>query len=131
MTPLRPAGKRVLIVQNLLRGNMVRNTSFSIFAGQVTGVFGLIGSGRTETFKVVAGVLKRDYTHGGKVVFKDQPVRYRVPVSAVAAGIAYITEDRKVDGFFETMTISRNIYMGLLAKLREKRQFMKIGRAHV
>lgn len=123
-TTLRPAGKRVLSVQNLRMGNMVRNTSFSIFAGQVTGVFGLIGSGRTETFKVVAGVLKRDYTHGGKVVFKDQPVRYRVPVSAVAAGIAYITEDRKVDGFFETMTISRNIYMGLLAKLRGKRQFM-------
>src|SRR5690606_3904079 len=57
-------------------------------------------------------------------VFKDQPVRYRVPVPAVSAGIAYITEDRKVDGFFETMTISRNIYMGLLAKLRGKRQLM-------
>src|SRR5690606_857300 len=123
-TTLLSAGKRVLSVQNLRMGNMVRNTSFSIFAGQVTGVFGLIGSGRTETFKVVAGVLKRDYTHGGKVVFKDQPVRYRVPVPAVSAGIAYITEDRKVDGFFETMTISRNIYMGLLAKLRGQRQFM-------
>ncbi len=123
-TTLRPAGKRVLSVQNLRMGTMVRNTSFSIFAGQITGVFGLIGSGRTETFKVVAGVLKRDYTHGGKVVFKDQPVRYRVPVPAVSAGIAYITEDRKVDGFFETMTISRNIYMGLLAKLRGKRQLM-------
>src|SRR3546814_9800300 len=70
-TTLRPAGKRVLSVQNLRMGNMVRNTSFSIFAGQVTGVFGLIGSGRTETFEVVAGVLKRDYTHGGKVVFKE------------------------------------------------------------
>ncbi|NYT86927.1 sugar ABC transporter ATP-binding protein [Pollutimonas harenae] len=123
-TTLRPAGKRVLSVQNLRMGTMVRNTSFSVFAGQITGVFGLIGSGRTETFKVVAGVLKRDYTHGGKVVFKDQAVRYRVPVPAMAGGIAYITEDRKVDGFFETMTISRNIYMGLLAKLRGKRQFM-------
>ncbi|NYT66639.1 sugar ABC transporter ATP-binding protein [Alcaligenaceae bacterium] len=123
-TTLRPAGKRVLSVQNLRMGTMVRNTSFSIFAGQITGVFGLIGSGRTETFKVVAGVLKRDYTHGGKVVFNDKPVRYRLPVPAVAAGIAYITEDRKVDGFFETMSISRNIYMGLLAKLRGKRQLM-------
>jgi simple sugar transport system ATP-binding protein len=121
-TTLRPPGKRVLSVQNLRMGTMVRNTSFSVFAGQITGVFGLIGSGRTETFKVVAGVLKRDYTHGGKVVFKDKPVRYRVPAPAVEAGIAYITEDRKVDGFFETMTISRNIYTGLLAKLRGRRQ---------
>ena len=117
----RPAGKRVLSVQNLRMGTMVRNTSFSIFAGQITGVFGLIGSGRTETFKVVAGVNKRDYTHGGKIIFNDRPVRYRVPASAVAQGIAYITEDRKVDGFFETMSISRNIYAGVLAKERLER----------
>ena len=115
---VRPAGKRVLSVQNLRMGTMVRNTSFSVFSGQITGVFGLIGSGRTETFKVVAGVIKRDYTHGGKVLFNDRPVRYRVPASAVAEGIAYITEDRKVDGFFETMSISRNIYAGALAKER-------------
>jgi simple sugar transport system ATP-binding protein len=118
---LRPPGERVLSVQNLRMGTMVRNTSFSVFAGQITGVFGLIGSGRTETFKVVAGVLKRDYTHGGKIMFKDKLIRYRVPAQAVDAGIAYITEDRKVDGFFETMTIARNIYAGLLVKLRGKR----------
>lgn len=120
-TKLRPAGERILSVQNLRMGNMVRNTSFSIFAGQVTGVFGLIGSGRTETFKVVAGVLKRDYLYGGKIIFKDKLIRYRVPAQAVDAGIAYVTEDRKVDGFFETMTVARNIYVGLLAKLRSKR----------
>jgi len=118
---VRPAGKRVLSVQNLRMGTMVRNTSFSVFSGQITGVFGLIGSGRTETFKVVAGVIKRDYTHGGKVIFNDRPVRYRVPAPAVAEGIAYITEDRKVDGFFETMSISRNIYSGVLAKERLER----------
>jgi simple sugar transport system ATP-binding protein len=118
---VRPAGKRVLSVQNLRMGTMVRNTSFSVFAGQITGVFGLIGSGRTETFKVVAGVVKRDYSHGGKVIFNDHPVRYRVPATAVAEGIVYITEDRKVDGFFETMSISRNIYAGALAKERLER----------
>jgi len=118
---VRPAGKRVLSVQNLRVGNMVRNTSFSVFAGQVTGIFGLIGSGRTETLKVVAGVLKRDFRYGGKILFNDKAVRYRVPAPAVSAGIAYVTEDRKVDGFFETMTISRNIYLGALAKAGMKR----------
>jgi simple sugar transport system ATP-binding protein len=54
------------------------------------------------------------------VVFKGKPVRYRVPAKAIAAGIVYVTEDRKVDGFFETMSISRNIYVGLLAKLRRR-----------
>ena len=118
---LRPAGRRVLSVQNLRMGMMVRNNSFSVFAGQITGGFGLVGSGRTETFKVVAGVLKRDYLHGGKVLFKGKPVRYRIPAQAIQDGIVYVTEDRKVDGFFETMSISRNIYAGLLAKLGWRR----------
>ena len=65
----RPAGRRVLSIQNLRMGSMVRNNSLSIFAGQITGIFGLVGSGRTETFKVVAGLLKRDYLHGGKIIF--------------------------------------------------------------
>ena len=115
-TTMRPAGERVLTVQNLKMAPMVKNNSLSIFAGQVTGVFGLVGAGRTETFKIVAGVLKRDFFHGGEIVLRGQPVRYLVPAPAVKAGIAYITEDRKVEGFFETMSIARNIYLGLLAK---------------
>ena len=99
----RKPGRRVLSVQNLRMGSMVRNNSLSIFAGQITGIFGLVGSGRTETFKVVAGLLKRDYLRGGKIIFNDKPVRFRVPAQAIAAGIVYVTEDRKLDGFFETM----------------------------
>ena len=121
----RPAGRRVLSIQNLRMGSMVRNNSLSIFAGQITGIFGLVGSGRTETFKVVAGLLKRDYLHGGKIIFNGKPVRFRVPAQAVDAGIAYVTEDRKVDGFFETMSISRNIYTGMLAKLGRRRNLVR------
>lgn len=111
---LRPAGKRVLSAQNLSMGALVRNTSFSVFAGQVTGVFGLIGSGRTETFKIVAGVVKRDFFHGGEVRLEGKPIRYRIPRQAIHDGIVYVTEDRKVEGFFETKSIAENIYSGLL-----------------
>ena len=62
---LRAAGEKVLSVQNLSMQHFVRNSSFSIFAGQVTGVFGLVGSGRTETARIIAGVVKRDFFHGG------------------------------------------------------------------
>jgi simple sugar transport system ATP-binding protein len=115
-TKVRPAGARALTVQNLKMAPIVKNNSLSVFAGQITGVFGLVGAGRTETFKIVAGVLKRDFVHGGEIFLGDKPVRFRVPAPAVRAGVAYITEDRKVEGFFETMSIARNIYMGLLAK---------------
>jgi simple sugar transport system ATP-binding protein len=113
---VRPPGKRVLSIQDLRMAAMVKNNSLSVFAGQVTGVFGLVGAGRTETFKVVAGLVKRDFFHGGEVLLHDKPVRYRVPAPAVRDGIAYITEDRKAEGFFETMSIARNIYLGRLAK---------------
>jgi len=115
-TSVRRAGERILTIQNLKMAPMVRNNSLSVFAGQITGVFGLVGAGRTETFKVVAGVLKRDFFHGGEILLRDKPVRYRVPGPAVKAGIAYVTEDRKIEGFFETFSIARNIYLGLLAK---------------
>ncbi len=111
----RPMGRKILSVENLSMGNTVRNTSFSVFAGQVTGLFGLVGAGRTETMKIVAGVLKRDYFHGGTVRFEDRPVRYRTPRPAVRDGIVYVTEDRKIEGFFETMTIAGNIQLGDLA----------------
>ena len=113
---VRSAGERILSVQNLKMAPMVKNNSLSVFAGQITGVFGLVGAGRTETFKIVSGVLKRDFFHGGEVLLRGRPVRYRVPAPAVKAGVAYVTEDRKVEGFFETMSIARNVYLGLLAK---------------
>jgi simple sugar transport system ATP-binding protein len=107
----RKAGRMVLSVQNLSMQNIVRNNSFSVFAGQVTGIFGLVGSGRTETAKIIAGVVKRDLVHGGEVKLEGRSVRYRVPNPAVKDGIIYVTEDRKIEGFFETMSIARNIYI--------------------
>jgi simple sugar transport system ATP-binding protein len=121
---VRRAGERILTVQNLKMAPMVKNNSLSVFAGQITGVFGLVGSGRTETFKIVAGVLKRDFFHGGEIILRDEPVRYRTPAPAVHAGIAYITEDRKIEGFFETFSIARNIYLGLLAKFPRGRAWL-------
>ena len=112
---LRKPGRKVLSVQDISMGKMVRNTSFSIFEGQVTGVFGLIGSGRTETFKIVAGIYKRDFNRGGTITLDDKPVRYYTPTEAVRGGIAYVTEDRKSEGIFETMSIGENMFGGLLA----------------
>ena len=128
-TTVRPQGRRVLSVQNLRMAAMVKNNSLSVFAGQITGVFGLVGSGRTETFKVVAGIAKRDFMHGGEVLLNGRPVRYVVPAPAVRDGIVYVTEERKIEGFFETKSIADNIYLGLLAKLRGKRPLVSRSEA--
>ena len=123
---IRKPGLRVLSVEDISMGNVVRNNSFSIYEGQITGVFGLIGSGRTETFKVIAGVYKRDFMRGGDIELNGRPVRYYVPREAMRDGIIYVTEDRKVEGFFETMSIAENLYAGFIAAGLEKRPYISL-----
>jgi ABC-type sugar transport system ATPase subunit len=125
----RPYGEKVLTVENLSCGAMVRNSSFSVFGGQVTGIFGLVGAGRTEMAKVVAGILKRDFMHGGEIRLNGRPVRYRVPRPAMRDGIVYVTEDRKYDGFFETMTAGQNLHLGELSKTSNPLTVVNPGRA--
>ena len=112
--PPAPAGK--CSASRTCRWAEWSGTFLHDLCGQITGVFGLIGSGRTETAKIVAGVVKRDFFHGGEVRCSNA-VRYRVP-AAVRDGIVYVTEDRKIEGFFETMSIAENLHMGALAAER-------------
>jgi simple sugar transport system ATP-binding protein len=123
----RRPGDRVLSVQNLSMGGMVKNTSFSIYSSQVTGVFGLIGSGRTETAKIIAGILKRKARNGGVIRLIGRSVRYRTPRQAVRDGVVYVTEDRKIEGFFETMTIAENLQVNLAAAGLNQHQIVNMG----
>ncbi|MFV0534150.1 MAG: sugar ABC transporter ATP-binding protein [Cumulibacter sp.] len=115
---IREPGETVLRVENLTMGAVVKNMSFSARAGEIVGIAGLVGSGRSETALIVAGALKRNRLNGGKVYLRGKEVRYRVPRQAVRDGIVYITEDRKVNGFFETMSVSANIFLGHLSTAR-------------
>ncbi len=105
----------VLRVENIRMGSMVNNMSFSVFPGEITGIAGLIGSGRSEVAKVIMGHTKRNFG-GGRIWLDGKEVRYSIPAHAVADGIAYISEDRKLDGFFETLSVTDNIGLGWLAK---------------
>jgi ABC-type sugar transport system ATPase subunit len=113
--PAHDRRKKVLTVENVTMGMMVKNMSFSVYAGEVVGIAGLIGSGRTEIAKIIFGALKRNLVNGGTIRLRGQPIRYRVPRQAIDDGIAYITEDRKANGFFETMIVDDNAYIGRLA----------------
>jgi ABC-type sugar transport system ATPase subunit len=107
--------EKVLTVENITMGMVVKNMSFSVYAGEVVGIAGLIGSGRTEIAKIIFGALKRNLVNGGTIRLRGKPIRYRVPRQAIDDGIAYITEDRKANGFFETMIVDDNVYIGRLA----------------
>lgn len=105
-----------LTVRGLGYRNVVRSMSLSVRPGEVVGVAGLVGSGRTEAALVVAGATKQNRFGGGTIRFKGRPVRFRTPRAAMRSGIVYVTEDRKQDGFFETMNTEENIYLGWLAR---------------
>jgi simple sugar transport system ATP-binding protein len=107
-----------LVVENVTVGNVVKNMSLTAYSGQIVGIAGLVGSGRTETALVVTGALKRNRINGGRVLLDGRPIRYRLPRQAVKDGVVYTTEDRKLNGFFETMSIEENIYLGHAARRR-------------
>lgn len=107
--------RKVLAVENVTMGTVVKNMTFSAYAGEVLGMFGLVGSGRTEVAKIITGALKRNRVHGGRILLNGRPARYRVPAQAIKDGIAYITEDRKLNGNFEHLRIDENIYLGWLS----------------
>jgi simple sugar transport system ATP-binding protein len=108
-------------------GAMVNNMSFSIFPGEITGIAGLIGSGRSEVAKVIMGHTKRNIGVG-RIWLDGREVRYAIPAQAVADGIAYVSEDRKLDGFFDTLSVPDNIGLGWLAKFGRRRLLAPLGR---
>ncbi len=111
----KKAKKKVLTVENVTKGNTVKNMSFTLYSGEVTGIAGLVGSGRTDIAQIIYGAAKRNFLYGGMIYLEGRPIRYRVPRQAVNDGIVYVTEDRKLNGFFETMDVDDNVYLGWLA----------------
>jgi ribose transport system ATP-binding protein len=101
-------GGPALRVVGLCRGDRVRDVSFEAYHGEILGVAGLMGSGRTETMRLVFGADPRDagdvYLHGA-----EQPARIRTPSDAVRSGIALLTEDRKGQGLLLPLTVRANI----------------------
>ncbi|MGB3834600.1 MAG: sugar ABC transporter ATP-binding protein [Mesorhizobium sp.] len=117
----------VLRVENIRMGSMVNNMSFSVFPGEITGIAGLIGSGRSEVAKVIMGHTKRNW-RGGRIWLDGREIRYSLPAQAVADGIAYVSEDRKLDGFFDTLGVAENIGLGWLAKFGRGRLWAPLRR---
>lgn len=107
--PPRPdyrRGEITLEVENLNSGKRLHDISFKAYKGEILGIAGLMGAGRTEMMRAVFGAY---YKSSGTVKVKGREVRIRNPQEAICAGIAYLTEDRKKDGLFLGLSIKENI----------------------
>ncbi len=101
-----PHGQVVLEVEGLTRKGVFHDISFQVRAGEVLGLSGLMGAGRTEIARCIFGLDRYD---SGAIRVLGKPVAIRNVSDAVDAGIAYVPEDRKRDGFIPFMSIRENI----------------------
>ncbi len=104
----------VLSVKGLGRGKHVRDVAFELRKGEVLGIAGLVGSGRTELVKLLAGV---DRPTSGSITLKGRTVAFANPRKAIAAGIALLPEDRKKEGIIPLRSVTINAAMPSYRKL--------------
>lgn len=114
---IQPRGERCLQVKDLC-GPRVKRVSFDVYRGEILGISGLMGAGRTELMKVLYGALPRTQ---GSIVLDGKEVLIRSPQEGLASGIVYISEDRKRDGLVLGMSVKENMSLTAL------RYFSRIG----
>ena len=95
-----------LEVRGLTRRGVVEDVSFAVRSGEIFGLGGLVGSGRSELVNLIFGADRRD---SGEILIAGRPVRIRHPDDAVRAGICLITEDRKKLAMFSPRSVAENI----------------------
>jgi ABC-type sugar transport system ATPase subunit len=118
---VQPGATVVLDVRDLQRPPRVRGVSFSVRAGEIVGIAGLVGAGRTEILRAIAGA---DIPERGTVAIDGRVVKIVSPASAIEAGIAFITEDRKAQGLVLGMTVRENVTLAHLGAVTDAGVFI-------
>ncbi len=107
-------GEDVLLVEKVCSGSSVREVSFSLKEGEVVGLAGLVGAGRTELAKCLFGAAARD---SGRVFVSGKEVKPSSPQDAIAAGMSLVTEDRKEEGLLLNMSLDNNVTIANLFRM--------------
>jgi putative xylitol transport system ATP-binding protein len=109
-----PTSDQALAVRGLNSTNQVRDVSFEVHRGEILAIFGLMGSGRSEIFERLFGLVD---DMGGDIVLEGRPIRVSSPAEAIRHGLAFVTEDRKSSGLVLSASVRDNICMAHLAHL--------------
>jgi ribose transport system ATP-binding protein len=107
-------GRELLRADHLQVGRRVRDVSVEVHAGEIVGLAGLLGSGRTETARAVFAA---DRVDGGTIRFGGHDEHFPTPAAAIAAGMGFCSEDRKIEGIVPDMSVRENLTLALLPQL--------------
>lgn len=117
--------KEVILEVKNLRNSKVNGVSFKLYRGEILGISGLVGSGRTEVVRALIGA---DKVEEKEVYIKGKKVNIRTPNEALQFGIALIPEDRKTQGLILEASIKNNISLSGLSKIINKYRFINRGK---
>ncbi len=109
-------GTPLLEVRDLSTPDLLKDISFKLHKGEILGLFGLLGAGRTDLARTLFGA---GPSPSGEVSLNGQPVNVRTPADATAAGLAYVPEDRKLHGLVLPMTVRENVTLAVLRRLSQ------------
>ncbi len=107
-------GEVVLELRHVSRAPHTHDVSFKLRAGEIVGLAGLVGSGRSETAQAVFGTLP---AHSGEILVNGQKVSIKDPAQAVAHGVAYVPEDRGTQGLIKQMNVRENTSLAVLKQM--------------
>lgn len=110
-------GDVILEIKNFNQPGIFKDVNFNLRKGEILGIAGLMGSGRTEIMRAIFGV---DKCESGEVIFKNEKLKITKPEDAIKAGFGFITENRKTEGLILDFSIMRNIALPSIDEFAKK-----------
>jgi ribose transport system ATP-binding protein len=112
-----PSTERLLEVRNLVRAGVLYDISFDLHRGEILGIAGLMGAGRSELGRAISGA---DPIDSGDVIMSGRRLSLHSPSDAIEAGIAYLSENRKEEGLAVTMKLTENVTMANVQEISRR-----------
>jgi ribose transport system ATP-binding protein len=107
--------RKILEVQKLSRGHVLKNVSLQVHTGEILGLAGLVGAGRTELARAIFGA---DPIDSGEIYFEGKKVTRKGPKQSISGGIGFVTEDRKKEGLVGSLSVRKNLTSLMLDKIK-------------
>ncbi len=106
--------KEILSLKKVCRGKVLKDISLKVYTGEILGIAGLVGSGRTDLARVIFGA---DGFDSGEMLFEGKDVKWLNPKTAISDGIGFVTEDRKTEGFVGCLSVKENLTSLILPEI--------------
>ncbi len=112
-----PTTEKILEVRNIVRKGILHDISFDLYRGEILGIAGLMGAGRSELGRAIFGA---DPIDSGEVIMNGRKLSLNSPSDAIRAGIAYLSENRKEEGLAVKMQLAENITMANVQEISQR-----------